>query len=637
MAAAMALNLPAALEKVGDVLQMTQTKDAEGAKLMKEMAKPVRKRDGSLEWRHGDKPSPLILDRLGAYCDQDIRTETELDGKVSRLPDAEQKIWELDQLINDRGFPLDVPRVMRAIDVVEFAKRRAAIRIRELTDGLVEKPTQLARIVEWINSQGIQCTSFRKSDHDDLLFVAAMDGNSKVKQVINLRRGTAKTSTAKFQKMLDCACGDDRARGQFAFDGAGQTGRWAGRLIQPQNLVRIDWERDGAAVSFALWCLGEPWSIEETYDALCLFQGEDHVLTLLSLCLRAMIVAEDGHVLFGADFSNIEGRMNAWLADEEWKLDAFKAYDAKTGPDLYKLAYATSFGVDVNSVGKGKERQIGKVQELALGYQGGVGAYVTMGDTYGVEPHELVEPVRKATDPELWETVWNNYESATDKHGLPIDQWTAIKIIVRGWRKAHPKLVAHWYELEDAVVAAVSNPGEIYYVYNGKCRYVFDGSFLLCELPSGRVIAYPEASLRAEVTEQVQIGGRWQNVDEFFPHEIEELHAQGAKFWKRTRYSVSFMGVDPETKQWRPQHLYGGHLCENIVQAAAADVLRAAMLRVEANGFPIILHAHDEILSHVQIGSDLEKFKASMLVTNLPWIKGLPLAVSGFEDKRYVK
>lgn len=632
MAKAMAMNLPAALDQLMKVLQAAQQKDAEGKALMQQMAKPRKSKDGKLHWRE-DAES---IARLGDYCDQDIRAEHEADKLVPNLSPYEQLLWELDQIINDRGIPIDVPAVMRAVDVVEYAKRQADAKMAALTDGMVKKCTEVDKIVQWINSQGIRCVSFTKGDHADLLVMSGLMGNDRVSKVIDLRRDAAKTSTAKFLKMLECVCNDGRIRGQFQYHGATQTGRWAGRLVQPQNLVRIDWEREGHAVQFMVWVLNAPLSTSETYDMIEMALGSP--LKYLALALRAMIKAEPGHVLYGADFSNIEGRVNAWLAGEAWKIQAFRDFDAKIGPDLYKVAYSRSFGVPVEQVGKGRERQIGKVQELALGFQGGVGALISMAASNNVKIPDLVDPVRSTTAASLWEEMLKAFDSAQDKNDLFPEQWAACKMIVKNWRGAHPAISAAWYELQDAALAAVEQPNVIIQVYGGRARYVSDGAFLYCQLPSGRVICYPQPHIRFEQKVYVEVNGKMIDTVEFFPHEIEIFRSMGARFTKRNRNVVWFYGVDPETKQWREAYLYGGHQCENIVQGAARCALDRAMWRIESAGtYPIILTAHDEILSHVRKGVGSLKHFEDLMKQEEPWMEGLPIAVSSFEDERYVK
>lgn len=634
MAVAMSMNLPAALDKLGDVLKLSAQKDEAGKKLMLSLAKPHKDKQGQYSW---PLATPENLSRLGDYCDDDIRAETEADLKLGSLPPDEQRIWVLDQVINDRGIPIDLPSCMRAVDLVELAKARAKQRMKELTNGAVTSYTQVQKIAEWINAQGIECTAFTKGEHENLIIMSELYDKPDVQKVIKLRQGAAKTSVAKFIKFVECCCADNRIRGQLQFDGATQTGRWAGRLVQPQNLRRLDWENDEDDITLAIEYLTTPLPTATVYELFCYTYGEENVLDILSKCLRPMIIAEEGNVLYGADFSNIEGRIAAWLAGEHWKIHAFTAYDNGTGPDLYKLAYAKAFGVDVSTVGKGPQRQIGKVQELALGYQGGVGSYISMGANYGVKPFQLVEPVKKAAGAEMWEKVIAEYKGAPDKRGLPADQWAAIKIIVRGWRSAHPKIVQSWRDLEDAVIQAVSMPGVHVPVLNGRVWYYCDGKFLLCRLPSGRVISYPSPWLKWEETEEIKVGAEWRNVDEFFEFEIEQLISEGCEYRKRGKNVVYFMGIDAETKQWRAHSLYGGHEFENIVQATAACIQRVAIEEVENAGYPVIMHTHDEVVAEAPEWYGSEDDYKSVMKVYRPWMEGLPMAVSAFKEKRYVK
>lgn len=356
--------------------------------------------------------------------------------------------------------------------------------------------------------------------------------------------------------------------------------------------------------------------------------------------------------LIGGDFSNVEGRVNAWLSGEQWKLDAFRAYDAGTGEDLYKLAYARSFGVSVADVGKGPKRQIGKVGELACGYQGGVGAYVTMGDTYNVKPWDLVKPTQEATLNETWDAVQAKYHSATDKHGLPEMQWTAIKIIVQNWRVANPCITKSWWELGDAGVQAVSCPDIPVPVYGGRAVYLSSGGWLYCRLPSGRCIHYCNPWIADEDEELVSIpkgqqliphftDSGWIPTDRFSEIEVDLLRAAGAEFWKRRKNTVRFMGM-VEGKFWGVKYLYGGLQAENIVSGTARCLMDNAMLRLEARGYPLTLTVHDELLSEPSLSDvpgfvgSVQEFKELMAVSP-PWTEGLPTAVSAWEDKRYVK
>lgn len=570
MARAQAMALPASLDQLGYALGLKIQKDKDGAALMMRMCRP-RKVDGEVvTW--WDEPEKV--ERLTDYCRIDVEAERLADEALPFLPAAEQEVYELDQLINERGVMIDLPIVRKAVAVVKEAKRRADERMWYLTDGEVQKTTETAKLVAWINSKGVPCESVAKGETEELILRAAVTNNPVVEEVVRLRKAAAKSSAAKFTAMEKSACADGRVRGTLAYHGAA-TGRWAGRLIQPQNLPRVDPDRDLPDVERALTLLGLDMRPAEIVDALEMLTGQP--METLSKCLRAMLIAGPGKKFVGGDFSNIEGRVNAWLAGEDWKVQAFRDFDAGTGHDLYKLAFARSFGVKVEDVSKA-DRQIGKVMELALGYQGGVGAFQTMASGYGI----------KVTD-----------ERADE--------------LKRAWREAHPRIVQSWWDLSDAAIAAVGSPGEITSVLEGRIRYRASNGFLFCRLPSGRCLAYAKPRL-------VQ---------------VEDLRG-------RMRYQIEYDAVDSVTRRWGPSRLYGGLQCENVVQAIARDVMVAAMLNAEDAGFHVVLTVHDELLCEEndtllrKQNSDAEVLR-KIMATVPEWAEGLPIAAATWEDRRYVK
>lgn len=610
MARAAAMSYLQDLERLGAIIGLDQQKDVEGAALMKKMMRPRKiNKDGTIIW--WDEPENR--DRVMTYCDQDVRTEREADDKLPDLTPFEHALWQFDQLINDRGIKVDVPTIVRATDMVTLAKRKADAEMARLTDGHVKKCTETGQIVEWLNMRGIMTTTFQKGDHDDILEIARRTDDKTAEAVVELRRSSGKTSVAKYDAMLECVCSDDRIRGLLNYHGAGP-GRWAGRLVQPQNFPRVDYDHENPQVQFLVnYLSGQELPISEVYELTEMGIGKP--LHWLSKSLRGMIIAEAGNKLIGGDFSNIEGRVNAWLAGEHWKLDAFRQYDLGLGPDLYKVAYGRSFGVELDTITK-PQRQIGKVQELASGYQGGVGAYMKMGPTYNLKPLDLVAPAKEAMGAEAWDKTAARFAKATDKHGLDEEPWTAIKLIVTAWRAAHPAIVQSWWELGDAAVEAVDTPGTPVYVYNGRVAYLCVDGWLYCQLPSGRVICYAAPYVHETVVTLVNKDG-------------EE--------YDRISRTVAFMGRDPTTGQWRRKHLYGGLQCENIVQGTARDLMAEAMFRVEGAGYPVILTVHDEILSEVRKDFGSENEYAAIMSVLPTWAEGLPVSVGAFEDERYVK
>ena len=300
-------------------------------------------------------------------------------------------------------------------------------------------------------------------------------------------------------------------------------------------------------------------------------------LSVVGDCLRGMIKAPSGRKIVAADYSNIEGRVLAWLAGETWKLDAFRAFDRGDGPDLYKVTAGEILGINPKIVSKDQRQAYGKVPELALGYQGGVGAFQTMAVTYGVE----------VTDGEA--------ERIRDL-----------------WRAKHPHIKDFWRDLEVAAIAAVRDPGTTHHARSIVFRVA--GSFLFMRLPSGRFLAYAYPEIQNK--------------------EMPWCDDRGHPVWKP---SLSFMGVNSYTRKWERCFTYGGSLAENATQAAARDILADAMPRLEAAGYEVVLTVHDEVVAEVDEGfGSVDDFVRVM--TDLPaWADGCPVAASGFEAERYRK
>jgi len=586
---------------------------------------------------------PLLVARLGDYCDQDVVTETELDGLAPPLSESERRVWILDQTINDRGVKLDRAAIEHAIKVRDHAKAMLDIEMAKVTGGAVKKCSQTKALVEWIRSLGVKCDSIAKDkqagvmdEADEVLgdLDVASDAPNVVRQAITLRADAGRTSTAKYTAMLHTMCRDDRARGLFQYHGA-SSGRWAGRLWQPHNLYRVDPERDGSDISLATDVLLRH-DVEGAHDMLRMLFGS--AMAPLAKTLRNMIIAEPGHTLKGCDLSNIEGRLAAWFGGEQWKLDAFGAYDAGLGADLYCVAYGRAFGEDPAEVKRQKaKRQIGKVMELALGYQGSVGSFISMGKNYGLNPGDLV-PIIRTVSFERFAEWCNKYAKAPDKHGLPLDQWAAVKTIVQGWREQHAGIVQGWWDLQDAAIEATANPGQIVHTLNGHVAYVSARGFLWCRLPSGRVLSYckPRVVLAIERWIDMPDGSRVLH-NQHLPEEWAALIAQGGVEHMRERRRVDYDGYDGEKKRWGSFTLYGGMQFNHIVQGTARDVLVDGMFRAEAAGYPIVMHVHDEVLAESEAWHGSGDELAAIMSTNPAWLPGCPLAAAGWDGPRYAK
>lgn len=326
------------------------------------------------------------------------------------------------------------------------------------------------------------------------------------------------------------------------------------------------------------------------------------VMQLCSSAIRGCIVAPKGKKFVITDLSNIEGRGLAWLAGEEWKNQAFRDFDAGKGHDLYKVAYSKSFNIPPETVDK-EQRQVGKVQELALGYEGGVGAFLTFASAYGLDLDAMAELAFNSIDHSVmneairaWE--WHKKERRST-FGLKKNTWLVCDSFKRSWRYAHPNISAWWTELKLAAIKAINSPGVAF-----PCRKVVmlkKGSWLLIKLPSGRFLCYPGA--RAEDD------GR-----------------------------ISYMGNNQYTRKWERLYTYGGKLAENITQAFSRDVLAYNMPKIESEGYEIVLSVHDEVITETPDSSEFNNEHLSkLLAANPEWAIDLPLAAAGFESYRYKK
>jgi DNA polymerase len=590
MVQCMAMSLPASLEMAAPALGITAEKDMQGHRLMMQMSKPRKvNTDGSIVWwddaeRRG---------KLYAYCKQDIIVERMVDDRTVPLRPSEQQLWYLDQRINDRGVRVDVALCKQASKVIAQATEKLDKQMAEVTDYDVTACSQAARLIIWLKKQGVDTDSVAKDKLTDLLALDTI--TPAARRALELRKEGSKSSTAKIDTLLRCINRDGRARGLLQFHGAG-TGRWAGRRFQPQNLKRPDMEDPEKAVPAIM--TGDASVVEALYD---------NPLSVISDCTRSMLWAAKGRRLKSADFANIEGRVLAWLANEAWKLQAFRDYDAGTGPDLYKVAAGGIFGLKVEAVDK-KQRQIGKVSELSMGYEGGVGAFVTMAPNYQLKIADHYDAVMAGVAPEFTEAAREKLRKEGKKITSRWDERTFLpaESIKLAWRARHPATVALWRETKDAAIAAIASPGRVTTCAGGRVKYRVAGSFLWCQLPSGRCLCYPYPSLKDVKTP-----------------------------WGTTQPAMRFKGVDSYTRKWGEQGAYGGFLVENIVQAVARDLMAEAMVRVDAVD-PIILTVHDELLSESENEDGIERYEALMEV--LPsWAAGCPVTAEGWVGERYRK
>lgn len=528
MATGYAMALPGSLDGMSAALGIKQGKDLAGGRLAVQMASPRSITNGQpMWWNDAEK-----LERLQAYCAQDVRVEREVFTRLRPLPPEEQALWELDANINQRGIYIDAQAGAVAAEVVAVEQGVSSARLWSLTGGLVNGPSEVQKLKTWIEGQGVSLSSLAKAEVVDVLATEGLP--PQVVEALEIRQAFAKTSTAKIRRMLDGRSANGRVKGTLQYHGSG-TGRWAGRRVQPHNLPRPMIEQADIEAILDYLAMHDAATAAEYIKV---FYGPP--LVRIADCLRGLICAAPGNRLCAGDYSNIEGRALAWLAGEVWKIKAFADFDKGEGHDLYLLAASRIYKKPVETyTKKSPERQIGKVAELALGYQGGVGAFQTMAVGYGVK--------------------------------LPDHEADAIKV---AWREAHPRIKQYWYDLEHAAVNAVGSPGVVTSTGPAYARVSFKvkGSFLWCRLPSGRALCYP------------------------YPQLKEYESPWGVK------QQLSYMSVDALTHQWTRTETYGGKLAENITQATARDILAASMRTVEHAGWKIVFHVHDEIVTETKDG-----------------------------------
>lgn len=661
MARAAVLGIPEKLDFVAPVLGMELRKDPEGEKIMRLLSKPQTIRcvackgkgtgelgycllcggDGHfLQWFD----TPENLDKLGTLrCDLDVEMESEVDHLCPYLTPTERRAWEHNQLMNERGLKLDIASVQRAIAIVEYGKQRLNARLSEITGGAVKSGTDLKGLLVWINEQGVPCDSMPKGEHEDIILRAKNIGNKFVEEVINIRRAISKP-TSKFQRALQIVCADGRMRGLTHYAGA-HTLRDAGRLMQVHNLYRVDEERDGKDIDITFDIFSRDIPVEEAYDQIDLVVGDP--ITAITKCTRRFIIAEEGKRFIGGDYSNVEGCGSAWLSGEQWKLDAYRAQQAEPknkARDMYRVSYCKSFGGEPGATSD-LQRQIGKVQELQLGYQGSVGAFVTMSEKQGFDLERLVPPVKAVTSQEAWDkALWlYSIAPATQRYGLEPGLWAPLKIIVMNWRAAHPMTTQAWWDQQDAAIGAVANPGTVVECCAGKIKYLTDRNILWCQLPSGGMRAYVRPHLVMKDTSYLILpDGERLEADEYNEEYTDvEINAllriPGVEHKKRVRKQVFYEGYVGEKKRWGTHVLYGGRQHENNVQSFCRDILRFGVDNLEAAGYPVGLTVYDEALAEVPYGRGSPEEFAEIFGRKDHWYLDFPLAVKSWEDPRYAK
>ena len=591
MAQARRHGLPGGLDKICEVLRIRDglAKHKEGRALIMLFCKP--RPDGT--W--ADKTThPAEWARFLAYAGSDISAMREAHRLLPKWNDAvEEAHYRADQIINARGFAVDVPFARTVVDTLKDTKITLDRRTNEATNGAVTAATQRDKLLAHLLAEhGVDLPDMQAATLERR--IADPDLPDLVRELLSIRLQSSKTSTGKYAALLKGVCSDGRMRGTLAYGGAARTLRWAGQRFQPHNLPRLSGGMTPERVEFGIEALKAGVA-----DIAC----EVSVPEIAAFAVRGCVVAPEGKKLIVDDYSAIEGRTLPFLAGERWKLDAFRAYDAdpENQPDLYKVAYGRAFGMKPQDVNK-EQRQIGKVMELMLGFGGGVGAFLTGAHTYRIDLDRMADLALPGIAPAVLrecEDAWRWAVEQKRTYDLTQHTYMACDGLKRLWRRAHPKIEVFWRDLEEACQNVILN--DTYDFLVGRIVVDRKGNWLRLRLPSGRYLCYPSPRYDG--------GG------------------------------LSYMGQNQYTKQWSRIKTYGGKLSENVTQAVARDVLAQGILRCEEEGdLPVVLHVHDEVVSEVDEHDDTALARHAACLTNMPaWADGLPLAVAGFETKRYRK
>lgn len=496
------------------------------------------------------------------YCKQDVVTEMEVERRLSAwpVPAFVQREWELDVITNERGVRIDTELVDGALACWSNVSNALIREAKQLTG--LNNPNSPTQLTGWLQAMiGRELPDLTKATVADLLKEAELPEDAR--KVLEIRQELAKTSIKKYETMKTAICKDGRVRGLLQFYGA-RTGRWAGRLVQVQNLPRNYIESLDAA----------RWMTKHLRtDALRLIYG--NVPDTLSQLIRTAFIPSKGNVFVVADFSAIEARVISWLAGEQWRLEAFRQ-----GKDIYCESASQMFGVPVEKHGQNSElRQKGKIAELALGYQGGVGALKAMG---------------------------------ADKMGLSDDE---LQDIVTRWREANPRIVELWKSVEEAAYNSLAFPcsPESTGNYTKICWNPYlkfscqknedELSMLLIQLPSGRKLFYPRPKIETN---------------------------------KRGFSSLTYDGLNT-AHVWGRLETYGGKLTENIVQAVARDCLSVTLSRMQLAGFDTVMHIHDEVVLDVPEEKADLNYVIHIMTDPIAWAPDLPLDADGFVGPYYKK
>jgi DNA polymerase len=643
MAGASAHGLPGSLEALGRVCMLTEDegKLTEDKGLIHTFCVPQPATGEFIEPE--DKP-----EEWARFCAYAIRDTEALRAIFNRMPAVNYagvnlRSWMLDQLVNERGFGFDRALATAASDFLDRAREASRKVMRENTENQIGSATQAKRLLAYIrNRYDIDIESLRAGDVRD--YLESDDLDPILRTVLEERLEAGKSAGTKFKRGLVLAGPEDRIRHWCRWSGAGRTGRHAARGYQPHNMARpsITVRRPPGHKRAGRIEL-DPVKASTIDDVIIpgIYSGEalnnplvyGGPFEAVAIAVRHGIIAAQGNELVVGDFKNIESVVTPWLAGETAVLDAFQAlFDnpKDKSRDPYRILAGKMLGISPENVNE-SQRQLGKVALLAFCFGGGVAALVNMAIAYQMDLEPLAEFVLPSATTEQLEKAdraWQRAFLTGEDFELSREVYMACDIMKQSFRTANPAINQMRYDLNTAILEATADKnGTVYHV--GRCKIWCNASFLVIELPSGRRLLYAAPILKQEEVEDPLGGRAWQS-----------------------RY-VTYLTV--RGRSWRRERAWSGLFVENIVQATANDVLRAAMLRVHDDTLTvpaiveylntlepyartaISLHVHDEIGIDVPKGSYSEERLLSVMKIKEPWMTGLPVSADTWRHERYGK
>ena len=589
MVQALAHGLPGGLDSLCKIfgVDADKAKDKRGRQLIQLFCKPTSSGKRNTEATH-----PAQWGDFRDYAKSDISAMRVIHRKMPRrnYPDrpVDFRVWEIDQRINQRGFLIDPVLAQAAVEAAKEEKATLAAKVIEATGNAVTAGTQGDALLKYIvESYGVELPDMRA----DTLKRRIEDESLPVelRQLLDLRVQSNRNSASKYTAALKSMNEDNRLRDTLQFCGAAGTGRWGGRVFQPQNMMRPTMDKED---------IDKAINVIKSGLAPMIY---DNLPEVLGNCVRGLIVAPPGKKLIVNDYSSIEGRGLAYLAREDYIVDFYRSVDADlVDYDSYMLAYAICFGVDPATVTKAM-RQLGKPIELAFGYGGGVAAFLTFAMTYHIDLVKAMEAIWETGDPHHLAECLQKYEWAK-KHGyhagMQPRMYAAFEYVKQKWRTARPKTVQFWDDLSTGFKSAIMFENDVFSA--GSIKFKRQGHWLYMRLPSGRCLTFLKPLMKGD--------------------------------------QITFMGLDRYTKQWKRQSTHGGKLSGLATQAMANDILRVALPKLEDNGYEVVLTVHDEAIAETP---DTDEFTsegmAALMTEEIEWMPGFPLASDGFETYRYRK